>query len=700
MSTEMPVVGDAFPSVTAFQLTCHRAPLSQGIELYTATPLVMSCRLPSAAGVDTTSQLCAFSFVAVEMDHKIELVSAWTAHTCDGEQREKRRVEGEAWTRGRIAELEQANKSKKEDEGEGDHVLENLNRFPPSPSFILSPSYDRTAQTSDSSPPSLKLLQPHTHSDTPTILAQPNPPFLPPSPITVFPLFTSSACPPSPTSFSSPVSSATPDSATALPVLLASLLPSSSSASSRQDVLPGGRSPVDDLAATLLMEESSFAAFMELTRERLGEEDGREVEGDTFPSVAAFKLSCHRAALAGRFEMSSPTSDDHRATMRCRLNSSSTAWKIGSGSPCSLSFKAAKSTSTGLIEVLEGRYDHACDPKVRKKRREPAEAWTVGKIAELEGRERQEKKRAWESGSSEAADTDSDEDTEEEEMEEEASEAEESDDAVEAEVVLGRRGEDKPVKAQLYPSASELKDDIDALLSSGDVAFPSSTETFSSARQLLVRLHAYAHQRGFTFFRRSGASQHGAFTLWCWKRHHRYNDAVGGRCDVVVEAAQGSGGRWRVSTHSLQHNHGLVKQVDRRRKMHPRSALRRGPPVKKQKSPPPFHPCSSSPPPTRAFDGPLSKLASPPTPNTLDLTHLSAFLVSLLPPAYTHTVLPLTHLLAASGIRSTADLAALLLLDDSSVAVLEAALLARGVDAGSAAALGEVLRMAKQAYEA
>ncbi|GAA6025070.1 hypothetical protein JCM10207_003397 [Rhodosporidiobolus poonsookiae] len=176
--------------------------------------------------------------------------------------------------------------------------------------------------------------------------------------------------------------------------------------------------------------------------------------GSIFPSVAAFKLACHHAALAGGFEITTTSSNTQFATMNCRLSLSSTASTLGrtSGDACSL-FLHAKKTSDG-IKVTKACYRHSCSAK------------------------------------------------------------------------------------------------------SGPVAFPSSTESFASARDVLIRFHAYSQQRKFTLHRRNRARTLTRILLRCFRHHTRFRNDKNGCCKYSITVEK-KDAQWRITDTNLEHNHSL-----------------------------------------------------------------------------------------------------------------------------------------------
>lgn len=130
--------------------------------------------------------------------------------------------------------------------------------------------------------------------------------------------------------------------------------------------------------------------------------------GDTFPSLLAFKLACHRAAcesflpdfwisqlltlihaVASGIELKIKTGDANRADMRCRLGERATVNKVMDGPCCSFQIAVYKSfveANGGDFRVNKRNLVHSCPLEVRQQRRSSGDTaqWSRGKIKEFE----------------------------------------------------------------------------------------------------------------------------------------------------------------------------------------------------------------------------------------------------------------------------------------------------------------------------
>lgn len=94
----------------------------------------------------------------------------------------------------------------------------------------------------------------------------------------------------------------------------------------------------------------------------------------------------------------------------------------------------------------------------------------------------------------------------------------------------------------------------------GPLAFPSTTDTFPTARDLFTLLYAFASQRGFSIYRYGGTTTATSVTLLCERAHDRFRKTESGLCGWKVEVEKAERG-WRV-TRELDsipaHNHEVV----------------------------------------------------------------------------------------------------------------------------------------------
>ncbi|GAA5912804.1 hypothetical protein JCM6882_000432 [Rhodosporidiobolus microsporus] len=258
--------------------------------------------------------------------------------------------------------------------------------------------------------------------------------------------------------------------------------------------------------------------------------------GDVFESVRAFKLACHRAALAGEFEIKALASNERVATLSCRLHHDATAVRLGAGEGCGLKLRV--STANGVLRVSYSSHVHTCDDKVRAQRRPMAIAWSQSKIRELEDPSYSPRRRT---KTRKLSSADHQSGKEEEDSEGNESVGEESD------------GVDP------FPSALELRKEVERVLKVTSVSFPLSNEPFISAYDLSLRLHAFAIQSGFTVYRSSAFYDTEQVRFRCSLNHSRYRNIEGGRCQCTFLAEKDDSGTWHVVESQLEHTHVLKK---------------------------------------------------------------------------------------------------------------------------------------------
>jgi hypothetical protein len=92
------------------------------------------------------------------------------------------------------------------------------------------------------------------------------------------------------------------------------------------------------------------------------------------------------------------------------------------------------------------------------------------------------------------------------------------------------------------------------LIQAGPVPFPSSTDTFSTARDLLIHAYAAVKQRGYTIFRASERAKENKARMVCSNGHARFRSREGGRCGFRFKIEE-KRGRWSVSDGIWEHNH-------------------------------------------------------------------------------------------------------------------------------------------------
>ncbi|BGP30320.1 hypothetical protein JCM10296v2_002074 [Rhodotorula toruloides] len=222
--------------------------------------------------------------------------------------------------------------------------------------------------------------------------------------------------------------------------------------------------------------------------------------GDTFPSLNEFKLACHRAALYAGVELMIASGNATRAQLNCRLREHCTARKISGDRNCTFRITACQQDGSDCgIGVVERELGHSCPRDVRRRSRllGETEAWTLGKIEELE--EATENghalppKASWRRTIAKPASSSEDDNDDNKDVAGTSTDEEET-------------WEEDESSATLYPSAAEVSGEIADLLKAGSVGFPACQAAFSSARKLLITLYAFAQARAPALDLGGGAS--------------------------------------------------------------------------------------------------------------------------------------------------------------------------------------------------
>ncbi|GAA5824509.1 hypothetical protein JCM5353_000334 [Sporobolomyces roseus] len=103
-----------------------------------------------------------------------------------------------------------------------------------------------------------------------------------------------------------------------------------------------------------------------------------------------------------------------------------------------------------------------------------------------------------------------------------------------------------------YIKPEELETEIERLRSTEIVVLPSSRHVFPSQRAVLVHIHAFARQQGFTVWRQSGKA--GLHRMFC--SHGRRG--LSKYCDYRITAESDDNGNWRIVSASTEHNHSIL----------------------------------------------------------------------------------------------------------------------------------------------
>ncbi|BGP14130.1 hypothetical protein JCM10213v2_002070 [Rhodosporidiobolus nylandii] len=379
--------------------------------------------------------------------------------------------------------------------------------------------------------------------------------------------------------------------------------------------------------------------------------------GDVFSSVTAFKLACHRAALASSFDMKALSATDRHAKMSCRNRTGTTTAKIGSGEHCTFRLRAySTGKRDGSVKVVKAVMQHSCTAALRAARAEQAVAFGGNKIRQLEEEKQPRRRRKAAPVEQGEREERTDEDVESSSVDEETASEGEATDTV-----------DERVEEEPYPSAWALRSEVTAVA-----------------------------QRHFTLYRKSRANDSNRLNLVCTRNHSS------------IEAKKAADGSWRVIRSTLTHNHPLDGSATG-------EAPKRAQGSKKTK---PAPPSSSSDADDEAasfpeagpslhkkprFDAPAPSFA-PPTHSDTSARHeqsfpseLLAFLTSFLPAHAEHVLRHLCTILLFAGVTSVEDLALLVVeTNEGSQKHLIEELEKKGTDRATCEMLFEVLLEAKK----
>ncbi|GAA5954049.1 hypothetical protein JCM3765_000732 [Sporobolomyces pararoseus] len=119
------------------------------------------------------------------------------------------------------------------------------------------------------------------------------------------------------------------------------------------------------------------------------------------------------------------------------------------------------------------------------------------------------------------------------------------------------KGASKAEDLEDFPTVAQLEFEIVKLMKTTPLAVPLQGKALA-ARPMLVLLHAWSRQEGFSIYRRCPPSRE-SFKMFCKFNHPRFSDSMRGRCDYVITIKSDNGdGRWRVKEITGTHNHSLT----------------------------------------------------------------------------------------------------------------------------------------------
>ncbi|GAA5996284.1 hypothetical protein JCM5350_005967 [Sporobolomyces pararoseus] len=254
--------------------------------------------------------------------------------------------------------------------------------------------------------------------------------------------------------------------------------------------------------------------------------------GTVYPSLSAFKLDTFERGLHHSINLTTKTASPnvHQHTY-CAL-------KIGPNKKY-CNFRAIANNVHGIIKVVDVSEEHTCSATAREANQEQARKIMISKVEKLKKQiqeaergevvNRQVKRKRLERSRADSS-------PEYEVAEEEDTASEDEDDGdfdqSESEAELGsstaRRKRQRASNASkllaktLFPPIKDLQVEIARLKMSGHVSLPSQDEPFNTARDLLITLHAFAQQSGFSIFRHSPLTETSKLVMVCTRRASRY----------------------------------------------------------------------------------------------------------------------------------------------------------------------------------
>ncbi|GAA5954053.1 hypothetical protein JCM3765_000733 [Sporobolomyces pararoseus] len=293
--------------------------------------------------------------------------------------------------------------------------------------------------------------------------------------------------------------------------------------------------------------------------------------GTVYSSLHAFKLDCFERGLHHSLHLVTQRSSvDHYQEICCGV-------KVGLDQDF-CNFRVLAVNKEGVTRVTQVHEEHSCSDDLRKANEEEAKRMMgvrIEKLKELVAAEELEVSspsgRAVYDGALKQESVEAEEDDEEEGGEDYVQEWSEEEEELERAISRkGRRKSKKRTRAvsnlsevrkrvrTIFPTKADLQIEIQTLSRQGPVPLPTPDQRFDSARHLLVQLHTFAAQNGFTIYRWSSHLLTSQLKMTCFRRTSRYKGAPGGCCPYELRAEEiGQSGKWRFIETVGNHNHPL-----------------------------------------------------------------------------------------------------------------------------------------------
>ncbi|BGO89839.1 hypothetical protein NBRC10512_005608 [Rhodotorula toruloides] len=309
--------------------------------------------------------------------------------------------------------------------------------------------------------------------------------------------------------------------------------------------------------------------------------------GTEFASPEALRLAVHKGCLAKGYELAVRHGGGFCGELGCRVAAKG-------GGACA--FRLLYSGSGTQVHVTQIHEEHTCSQEVRMLRRLAARAWVRSKIVQLEAKLKQpgstrpvqssERTDTYNKDASDESEAEADEQqrsphrslrsraavdyhepglsllsscfNSDDEGAMEQSNEDNADQSGEGSVSTSA------AKRQTFewPQISEVREDASRVAETTCLAAPAVGDTFTSARDLPVQLHAFAAQMGFTMHRRRCSKDGSWVAIGCSRGRNRSKLSRQGKCACVVEADRDAHGSYRLSKVVLRHNHDLAPPND------------------------------------------------------------------------------------------------------------------------------------------
>ncbi|ORY79738.1 hypothetical protein BCR35DRAFT_304558 [Leucosporidium creatinivorum] len=264
--------------------------------------------------------------------------------------------------------------------------------------------------------------------------------------------------------------------------------------------------------------------------------------GTTYRSLEAFQLDVYQRCLQHSINLAINQSTPKRISLGCSL-AGMTAGRAEFVCRCGIECRG----EDGHFEVVLSNEEHNCGKERNKVNRAKARQKIGQRLAKLKEEMRGGKGKGKDRAREVQESSEEEEDSDSEDGSSDSGEGSSSEDE-DRRRVTGSRWEG------VYPSARGVQTETRQLCSIGPLSFPSPSESFPSAADLLVILYACCSQRNFSIYRYGGTTTSTSALLLCTLAHDRCRNNPQGLCPFKVQI-EGKDGRWRVTEAEWGHNH-------------------------------------------------------------------------------------------------------------------------------------------------